>query len=388
MTTNVLDLAEKYVVAKKVSSNKGGEYHSPCPGCHGTDRFHVWPEENNGEGSYWCRQCNKTGDAIQFLRDFENLSFQEACARLGKEIERKRPQPFKTPQIPTQLQAPPSSASASDSSAPSASPRRAAAPEPYAPGPATPGPSRPWRDKAAAFVDWCHSHLMYIPPTNRVRPATPGAMECRTWLEARGINDMEMKHFRLGFNPGENGADIFRPRQTWGLEPDIKPNGQPKRLWFPIGLVIPLYFEDQVLRIRIRRPHADDPRYYIIPGSDMRCLMKKYPYGRFAYIIVESELDAILIDNQASDMTGVIALGNASRKPDVVTWAALSTASSILVALDADKAGQDASQWWLAQYPQARLCPVPQGKDPGEAYQQGVDIRAWIQSHLPKGWFL
>ena len=84
--SKVLELAERYVVLKKVASTKGGEWQGPCPGCGGTDRFHVWPDQNNGEGSWWCRQCGRGGDAIQFLRDFEGLSFREACARLGKRV--------------------------------------------------------------------------------------------------------------------------------------------------------------------------------------------------------------------------------------------------------------------------------------------------------------
>ena len=64
---NVLDLAQKHVQLKKVATTKGGEWQGPCPGCGGSDRFHVWPEKNEGEGSYWCRQCEKSGDGIQFL---------------------------------------------------------------------------------------------------------------------------------------------------------------------------------------------------------------------------------------------------------------------------------------------------------------------------------
>jgi DNA primase len=57
---------------KRKSNAKGGEYHSECPRCEGdpskqSDRFHVWPEQNNGDGSFWCRQCGKVGELIQFL---------------------------------------------------------------------------------------------------------------------------------------------------------------------------------------------------------------------------------------------------------------------------------------------------------------------------------
>ncbi|MDY7038361.1 MAG: helicase, partial [Thermodesulfobacteriota bacterium] len=78
---NVIDLLRKYYEPRKVSAAKGGEYQSACPGCGDggkgkkSNRFHVWPEANHGEGSYWCRQCGRAGDLIQFLRDFEGFGY-------------------------------------------------------------------------------------------------------------------------------------------------------------------------------------------------------------------------------------------------------------------------------------------------------------------------
>lgn len=80
---NVLGLAEKRVRLKKVSATYGGEWQGPCPSCGGTNRFHVWPEQHEGKGSYWCRGCDKVGDNIQFLIDFEGMTFKEACRHLN-----------------------------------------------------------------------------------------------------------------------------------------------------------------------------------------------------------------------------------------------------------------------------------------------------------------
>jgi phage/plasmid primase-like uncharacterized protein len=44
----------------------GNEYASPCPACGGRDRFVI----HTDTGRYWCRGCNKGGDALQYLRDF------------------------------------------------------------------------------------------------------------------------------------------------------------------------------------------------------------------------------------------------------------------------------------------------------------------------------
>ena len=80
--------------AKKTSSTKGGEFHSACPDCGGRDRFTIWPEI----GRYWCRQCKKSGNAIQFCRDFMGMSFQEACLRVESKMIKtsvdQKPAPF------------------------------------------------------------------------------------------------------------------------------------------------------------------------------------------------------------------------------------------------------------------------------------------------------
>ena len=86
---NVLELVGIAGISpKKVASTKGGEYHSACPACGGNDRFHVWPEQHGGNGSYWCRRCSKSGDNIQFLIDFEGL--KGYSARQITEMQKNR----------------------------------------------------------------------------------------------------------------------------------------------------------------------------------------------------------------------------------------------------------------------------------------------------------
>ena len=62
----------------------------------------------------------------------------------------------------------------------------------------------------------------------------------------------------------------------------------------------------------------------------------------------------------------------------------MNQAEVILVALDTDEVGiKSAWNWWLETFPKAKRWPVPAGKDPGEAYKEGVDIRKWILAGLP-----
>lgn len=344
---NVLELAEKQVKLKKVSSTKGGEWQGPCPECGGKDRFHVWPNELEGKGAYWCRGCGKTGDNIQFLREFRGLSFHEACAELGIAV----------PDRPS-----PSLAARFDSPQP---PKAAPEPPPFVPA-IHASPAERWREKAEKFVAWAQEKLLW----------NTAAID---WLEERGIGMNTVKEFRLGWNPGEDGKDLFRPRKAWGLEETFREDGRPKALWIPRGLVIPYFIEGVLQRLRIRRPDGE-PRYYVLPGSSMAVMM--IGFDRRAFVVVESELDAISCA-AACPLAGAVALGSVSAKPDAAVEQALREALSILLALDYDEAGKKAAAWWSRNYPNVSRWPVPNGKDPGDARRLGIDLEQWIKAGLP-----
>lgn len=337
---NVFDLAQKRVQLRKASSTHGGEWHGPCPSCGGDDRFHVWPEQNQGQGGYWCRGCGLTGDAIQFLRDFEGLSFREACARLDIAV----------PDRPRSRGSRPS-----PSSAPEFQPVVHAAPDDL------------WRDRAGKFVAWARQNLA----ANK---------EASSWLAARGIDAATAEKFCLGWNPGENGKDLYRPRKVWGLPEVLKDDGRPKALWIPVGLVIPLIAGGAVHRIRIRRPEGE-PRYYVTPGSSMATMV--ISPERRAFVVVESELDGIAVAAAGGYLAGSVAIGSAAAKPDAEACGVLQGALQILNALDYDAAGAKAMAWWSEHFDHCDRWPVPKGKDPGEAIRMGMDLKRWIEAGLP-----
>lgn len=332
---NTLDLAQKRVRLKKVSSTNGGEYQGPCPDCGGNDRFHVWPHQNEGKGSYWCRSCEKTGDNIQFLRDFEGLSFKEACNQLNITIPDRpgfRPSPYKKPEFePTEHTK----------------------------------PADLWQERAEKLVAWAHENLIKNNTTLE-------------WLEKRGITEEMARRYRLGWNPGENGKDIYRARKAWGLPEFRKSNGKLKALWIPAGLIIPYIIDGTIHRIRIRRPEGE-PRYYVLPGSSMNTMILEP--DRRAFVVVESELDAILISRYP--LAGVVALGSVSAKPDAGTYRILKDCLQVLVSLDFDKDGAKYKDWWNKTFPNCDRWPVPAGKDPSDAYTMGIDLEKWIKTGLP-----
>jgi len=335
---NILDLAQKKVKLRKVSSTNGGEWQGPCPGCGGNDRFHVWPGQNQGEGSYWCRGCGKAGDTIQFLRDFEGMSFQEACDYLNIDVP-DQPRQFGPAQ-------------------------RRIEPVEFTPAEHQ-SPTDLWQTKAEALVVWAQGQLLKN-------------AEVLSWLAARGIDRAAAERYRLGWNPGEKGKDLYRARTAWGLPVITKDNGRPRVLWIPRGLVIPVIIDGTVHRVRIRRPEGE-PRYYVIPGSSAH-IMHLEPQRRAA-VIVESELDAVAVvaNNQ---IAGAVAVGTSHGKPDAVVYESLKGSLQILNALDFDKAGSAACRWWDEHFDQNDRWPVSRGKDPGEAYELGIDLDCWIKAGL------
>jgi DNA primase len=324
---------------KRAATTNGGEWAGPCPFCGGRDRFRVWPNQGT-TGRYWCRGCGKQGDAIHLLRDKDGLTYRDACATLGvmpslswKPGNLTRPTPTTwTPRAAT-----------------------------------TPGAI--WTDRAGAFLEACQGILR-----------GPGGTEARAFLTGRGLKSETIECAGLGWNPGTRNQS----RQIWGFPPKLsEKTGKPLKVWIPRGLVIPIIEKGRIIRLRVRRlePGADPP-YVIVSGSASSPLLLG---TGTAWVVVESELDAFLLRQEAGDLVGVIGLGSNITRPGAETDQALKDANLILVALDSDEPGaKEAWQWWPKHYPNARRWPCPVGKDPTEAKQAGLDLRAWVMEGLSK----
>ena len=309
----------------KTASTNGGEYAGSCPWCGGKDRFRVWPEQ----GRYWCRGCGKHGDAIDWLRERRGMSFLEACNELKF--------------VPSL-----SSFKAKEKTEITLRERR--------------NPSEMWQAQAVSHLEVFQDALW----EDQGKPA-------REFLFDRGLNEETIKSAGLGWNV----LDRFRERESWGLPSEINDKGKLKKLWIPAGLVIPFIDMGNITRLRIRRTEGE-PRYILIPGSDMRPMT--WNLGRCAAVIVESELDGILLNQEAGDLAGVVAMGTATAKPDRVTHDALKKTEMILISLDSDEAGARASwKFWPETYgSKVKRWPCIKGKDPSEAMQNGLDLRSWI----------
>jgi len=337
-----LNLAELFAAEnfplKKVAGTNGGEWAGPCPWCGGKDRFRVWPTPRDAKGRYWCRGCDRSGDEIQFLRDFKNLSFAEACRQLGM-----------TPKAPAGNQAP--------------------RPAGWTPAETTRPPAQ-----------WSKQAEMILTETEAALWSDLGGF-ARGWLDkVRGLSEKTIRRARLGWNR----SDRFFARATWGLAPKKNAEtGKSKKVWIPAGLVIPFEKDGTVIRLRVRRPNPKTGgRYIAVTGSAMPPMLLGAERGLPA-VVVESELDGLLVYQAAGGRAAVIALGFAQGRPDKEAHAILKAAPRILVALDYDRAGKESwLKFWRKYYRQAIRWPVPAGKDPVEAFQGGVDLAEWIRTGL------
>ena len=346
---NILLIAQNHGLnPKKVASTNGGEYASPCPNCGGKDRFRIQPEHKGGR--YFCRQCDKSGDAIQFLIDFQGMSFRDAASYVGKELEDR---PFRHHHTMQEETTPTMEA-----------------------GEKLP-PEEVWRRQAAEAVAKAHGALL----ENQKR---------LDWLAGRGLDLEAVKRFKLGWIEEAK----FYSLKKWGLPEVTNKKGNKKRLWLPKGYLIPqwnLKGQLTMLQVRMEELLPDSVmRYYPVKGSTVTPMiippLPSLAPERTAWVIVESRLDALLIGRHAGDLVGVMAQGNNSANPCPEAMPLLDASPRILNALDFDDAGEESFKKWAKRFKTARRWPVPEAKDPGEYVKDNDgDIWAWILAGLPPG---
>jgi DNA primase len=344
---DIVEVVGRVLTLKK----QGKDYWSPCP-FHGdsSPSFSV----SGTKQFYKCFGCGAKGDVIDFWQKFNNLSFPQAAAAvaqmyginfLGQPVRDKN----KYPELPRDKAA-------------------------WTPENIT-EPNDLWKEKAGKFMIWAYEQIFEHP-------------EVLEYLAKRGINTGTIGAYGLGWNSGEKGRGLYRAREAWGLPKELDDKGRTKVLWLPIGLVLPgLNAKSEVIKLRIRRPDpltfAPDIRYYVVPGgAKVNTVLNP---NRKAHVVVESDLDAYLVAQEAGDLVGVVCPGSCSVRPDAAAAKVLRDSLHILNAMDFDKAGALSWPWWKQNFKNCERWPVPVKKDPGEAWQNKVNIRNWVLAGLPAG---
>lgn len=302
---------------KKAASTHGGEYHSPCPNCGGSDRFILWPQR----GRYWCRRCNISGDLKKFCQQFLNAPYPI----LDKFVSHSGQQTSVTA----------------------------------------------WQERAESFTSSAHSRLIY----------DPQAMQ---HVLNRGLKTESIYRFKIGWNP----INRFDDMQDWGFESILNEEGHNRKIWLPKGIVLPTFFKQHLQKIKIRRVdwsmNDSRPKYIEVKGSEP--VLSFFEYSPLKPIVlVESEIDAMTICQEAADLCGSVALGGSSKKPQLNEKALLLHSPLLLFALDFDQAGKSVYPWWKQHFSKLLAWPTPYEKSPGDAFKKGLDLRKWVNSGIEEG---
>ncbi len=218
-------------------------------------------------------------------------------------------------------------------------------------------PSRTWQEFMTTFI---------LEAVNQLA-CDPGSRVATYLREERYLRDETAHCFLIGWNQ----KAMYIPKEKVGLA-----NYKHENVYLPPGIVIPYTDGSGIKRVRIRTS-SGNPRYYFVPGGSSAPMLINGDAG--AVIVIESELDAILLNQEAGDLCSVIALGNDRIRPDVLSYEILQQSDVILISLDSDEAGaKQYWQWWRVHYPHAKRWPVIRGKDPTEAMGNGLNLRDWV----------
>ncbi|SRR6266487_677806 len=340
----------------RIANSQGGEYASACPFCESTvhsagtgrDRFRVWPYHSE-RPHYWCRACRRSGDAIQFLIDYENLTFKQALVELEfAEMEYIAPaQHF--------YDDPPSPA---------------------------------WQAAASDFIQRAERYLWL-----------PGGQKALEYLRGRGFTDETIKSARLGYVPlARDGRWFTAPLESWGLSQEQTSKDVVR---IADGIVIPWISGDDVWKICIKRPWAD-PKTELVYGQvvgsgeglycadsilPLKSLNPAFPdQPPMPVMMVEGEFDCLSVLQETKFNIACVATGSASRGRTQRWIELLNTASLVLQSFDNDPAGDDGAQFWLETIPNA-IRWKPWKKDANDMLQRGQPIASWVELGLQSAQF-
>jgi len=339
MNTSHLDLLRllgRDTTLKRVTNSNGGEYAGPCPWCGGRDRFRVWPHDKWPH--YWCRQCGRRGDAIQYLRDFNNLTFSQACQMLGLSSSEISPTGPRT--------------------CPGRSPAMV---ENNWRAFSDPG----WQSAARDFLVWAQGMLH-----------SSKGKRGRDYLHERGLTDSVIEGACLGYNPQ-------RRKERWGAT------------WVELvpGIVIPWVEKvesrrdppqacDRIWKVNLRRLDKKLPKYQAANGSANGLYGVSSIFHNAVVVMVEGEFCALSLQVAAPQVAIPVATGSITNAR-LHRWIGhLSLASRIVVAFDAEDKADAAAIWWQEAFPDTAILLRPTRHDVNDMLMAGDDITSWLSSVL------
>ena len=231
------------------------------------------------------------------------------------------------------------------------------------------------------------------------------AQRAREYLQERGLGEEVLREFRVGYAPSAWDRVLLASRRggfeveelyATGLAQRSKQNGQPydrfrSRIMFPLADV-----RGRVLGFGARAMREDQrPKYLNTSDNDLyhkglhlygADLARPHAARAGQVVLCEGYTDTIAL-HQAGLRNSVGLMGTALTGEQVGELARM--AQTVLLALDADTAGQEAmlraSSLAARRKLELRVVPLPAGTDPAELIQrQGAEaIRAAVDASVP-----
>jgi DNA primase len=333
---DMVDLVSARTELRRAGANR---YEGLCP-FHDerTPSFGINPAEK----VYYCFGCQASGDAFTFVQETEGVPFREALElladRYGIELEREQEDP------------------------------RAAE-------------RRRRRERLLSLLERTAGYYV------RCLWETPEAGPAREYLEGRGLTEETLRAFRVGYAPSAWDRVLLASRRAGFSEEELLATGLAQRsrtragslydrfrerIMFPLsdarGRV--LGFGARSLRENQKPKYLNSPEGELyhkgrqVFGAD---LARAEAARAGAVIAVEGYTDVLAL-HQAGLANAVAIMGTALTEEQVAELSRL--APAILLALDADRAGQEAmvraARVAEGRRLELRVVPMPMGTDPAD----------------------
>jgi 5S rRNA maturation endonuclease (ribonuclease M5) len=239
------------------------------------------------------------------------------------------------------------------------------APQPRAPQPpaACAPPNVQWQERAWELTYTCQDALW-----------SDAGARALSWLHGRGLSDEILQREFIGYHAGQPEHE---DRAAWGLDADGK------EVWLPRGVTIPWFVGSDLWRVNIRRP-VGDPKYIGPAGWSNALFNADALTTDKPAILVEGELDAMTLSQVCGDIVTPCATGSTGGARRARWLAKLALCPRVLVAFDADQAGEEARRYWLGVLPNGKYWK-PFWSDANQMYQDGADLRGWVSAGVDNG---
>jgi hypothetical protein len=306
---------------------------------------------------WWCRVClagDRWQDAIAYVQRRDGVTdFAEACRRLGASPSELGGRGRARSGVATAVAAALGLRRASELDLP----------EELEPSPA-------WQQRALHFLEACEAALW-----------SPTGARARTYLHQRGLHDQTLRTWRVGFQPAPRRYDLA---ERWGQPPRTE-DGRPALVWLPRGIVLPWFVDGRLWHLKVRTATADpDERYRTVRGGH------PWLYGADTLtpdrpvVLLEAELCAQLVWQEAGDLVGAASLGGCNRALTRRALDRLAACPIQLLAHDADAEGDRGAERLAAQLPRPWRARPPGAKDPTAYGQAGGNVRAWLAAEVAR----